>query len=85
MSQNHFAFELGGLPFIGVTIGMLVCFLSISPVTARVRRIRILKIDLPGGTPPEAPQAGLKVALLAWYIMLNCLIVYFLLTPRFTA
>ena len=66
--QNHFKFELGGLPFLAVTIGMLICLLTMAPVSAHARRIHIPGIDPPGGTPPDSPEAGLKVALIAWWV-----------------
>lgn len=33
-----------------------------------MRQIRIPGIDPPGGIAADAPEAGLKLALLAWYV-----------------
>ncbi|THH03145.1 hypothetical protein EW145_g6492 [Phellinidium pouzarii] len=63
--QNHISFQLGGLPFLGIMVGMFLCLLTMGIATQYTRRITIPFIDPPGvGTPVDAPEAGLKVALL---------------------
>ena len=48
---------------------MLICLLTMGPVNAKIQRIRIPGIDPPGCIAADAPEAGLKLALLAWYVI----------------
>ncbi|KAH8112349.1 MFS general substrate transporter [Phellopilus nigrolimitatus] len=66
IEQNNIPFQLGGLPFLGITLGMLVCVLTMDTATQHSRRITIPFVDPPGsGTPVDAPEAGLKVVLIS--------------------
>ncbi|KAL5520625.1 hypothetical protein ACEPAF_2626 [Sanghuangporus sanghuang] len=66
VEQNHFQFQLGGLPFIGITLGMIICVATTDKLTRMSRHVKLPFIDPPGvGTPADAPEAGLKVVLIA--------------------
>ena len=67
ITQNHFEYQLGGLPFLGILAGMLVCFMVTDRLTQWSRHVHIPFVDPPEtGTPVDAPEAGFKVVLIAW-------------------
>ena len=75
LSQNHFDFQLGGLPFISITLGMVICVATTDKLTRMSRHVKLPFIDPPGvGTPAEAPEAGLKVVLIAWYVLSHSIV-----------
>lgn len=66
-TKNHFEFQLGGLPFLGILGGMIICLLITDRLTQLSRHVSIPFVDPPvNGTPAHAPEAGLKVVLIAW-------------------
>ncbi|KLO12517.1 MFS general substrate transporter [Schizopora paradoxa] len=70
VEQNHIPFQLGGLPFTGITIGMLICVFTTDVATRLSKRVTIPFIDPPVvGTPVTAPEAGLKAILPAVLFM----------------
>jgi len=70
IEQNHIPFQLGGLPFTGITIGMMICVTTTDVATRLSRRVTIPFIDPPVvGTPVTAPEAGLKAILPAVVLM----------------
>ncbi|TDL20718.1 MFS general substrate transporter [Rickenella mellea] len=69
ITQNKIPFQLGGLPFLGITIGMVITMLMYPASIKISKKIQIPFIDPPTGTPPDSPEALLKVVLLACVLM----------------
>ena len=64
--QKGVPFALGGLPFLSIIVGMALSLATFPRAQAALARIRVPLIDPPAGTPPTAPEASMKVALLGW-------------------
>ncbi|KLO12695.1 hypothetical protein SCHPADRAFT_402325 [Schizopora paradoxa] len=70
VDQNHIPFQLGGLPFIGITLGMVVCVLTMDASVSISKRVTIPFVDPPVvGTPTTEPEAGLKTVIPAMALM----------------
>ena len=69
MQQNHIPFQLGGLPFLGIVVGMaigLVTFPRVGAWAARTHIALIEKRKKEDGVDASSPEVSVKVALLAW-------------------
>lgn len=64
--QKHVPYQLGGLPFLGIVIGMFLALATMPLAVRLTRNLNIPFVDPPGGTSIESPEATLKVALLGW-------------------
>ncbi|PAV19830.1 MFS general substrate transporter [Pyrrhoderma noxium] len=70
VDQNNFEFQLAGLPFLAIYLGMFICVISTDILTQKSRHVEIPFVDPPHtGTPSQAPEAGLKVVLIACFLM----------------
>ena len=64
INQNHFSYQLCGLPFLSIAAGMAISYITNNQLTTLSKHVRIPYIEPPGGTPVDSPEASLKVALL---------------------
>ena len=71
--QKEVPYQLGGLPFLGIVIGMFIALATMPLAVRLTKNIQIPFVDPPGGTPIDSPEATLKVALLGWCVLFSCI------------
>ena len=64
--QKGVPYQLAGLPFLGILVGMTLSLLTFPTLVRIASQIRVPFVDPPEWTPGRTPEVSMKVALLGW-------------------